>query len=90
MSYICIKLNIMHMINLLGMPGPTELLLLAFIVLILFGGKKLPELMKGLGQGIKEFNKAKSNIESEVKDSLRESPRPEARANKADWIERKD
>ena len=57
---------------LFGMPGMTEMLIIAFIVLLLFGGKKLPELMKGLGKGIKEFNNAKANIESEVKESMKE------------------
>ena len=57
---------------LIGMPGGPELILIAFIVLLLFGGKKLPELMKGLGKGIREFNNAKANIESEVKESMKE------------------
>ncbi len=60
-------------INLLfGSLGGTELLLVAFVVLLLFGGKKLPELMKGLGRGIREFNNAKANIETEVRESLKE------------------
>ena len=54
------------------MPGMTEMLVIAFIVLLLFGGKKLPELMKGLGKGIREFNNAKASIETEVKESLKE------------------
>jgi sec-independent protein translocase protein TatA len=65
----------MIMVNLsmlFGMPGMTEMLIIAFIVLLLFGGKKLPELMKGLGKGIREFNNAKANIESEVKESMKE------------------
>lgn len=57
---------------LFGMPGMTEMLVIAFIVLLLFGGKKLPELMKGLGKGIREFNNAKASIETEVKESLKE------------------
>lgn len=56
----------------IGLPGGPELLLIAFVVLLLFGGKKLPELMKGLGKGIREFNNAKANIESEVRDSMKE------------------
>jgi len=59
-------------INLFGLPGGSEMLLIAFVVLLLFGGKKLPELMKGLGKGIREFNNAKANIESEVKESMKE------------------
>ncbi len=54
-----------------GLGGP-EILLIAFVVLLLFGGKKLPELMKGLGKGIREFNNAKANIETEVKESMKE------------------
>jgi len=38
--------------------GPTELIILLVLVLVLFGGRKLPELMKGLGQGLKEFKTA--------------------------------
>ncbi len=42
----------------LGWFGPQELLVILLIVLVLFGGKKIPELMRGLGGGIKEFKKA--------------------------------
>lgn len=56
----------------LGGLGGMELVIIAFIVLLLFGGKKLPELMKGLGKGIREFNNAKASIETEVKESLKE------------------
>ena len=52
--------------------GMQEILFIALIVLLFFGGKKIPELMKGLGQGIREFNKAKANIETEVKENIRE------------------
>ena len=56
----------------LGSLGGMEMVIIAFIVLLLFGGKKLPELMKGLGKGIREFNNAKASIESEVKESIKE------------------
>jgi len=56
----------------IGSLGGGEMLFIAFVVLLLFGGKKLPELMRGLGKGIKEFNNAKASIESEVKDSIKE------------------
>ncbi len=58
--------------QLLLIPGPQELIILGFIVLLLFGGKKLPELMKGLGTGIREFNNAKSNIKNELNESMKE------------------
>jgi len=46
--------------------GAGEILVILFIVLLLFGAKKLPELAKGLGKGIKEFKNASSNIKDEV------------------------
>ena len=48
--------------------GTTEVLIIALIALLLFGGKKLPELMRGLGQGVKEFKKASREVEDAVKD----------------------
>ena len=47
---------------LLGMVGPWQIALVIAVVLLLFGGKKIPELMKGIGQGINEFKKAKSDM----------------------------
>lgn len=60
--------------------GGPELIVIMLVVLLLFGGKKIPELMKGLGKGIREFNNAKANIESEIKDGMKEieSPKKEA------------
>jgi sec-independent protein translocase protein TatA len=52
--------------------GPQEILVVAVVILVLFGGRKIPELMRGLGQGIREFNNAKANIETEVKESIKE------------------
>jgi sec-independent protein translocase protein TatA len=51
----------------LGVVGPTEIILILAIVLLLFGGKKLPELMKGIGQGAREFKKGLSGEEEEQK-----------------------
>lgn len=48
----------------MGDIGFTEILLILLVVVLLFGGKKIPELMKGLGQGIKEFKKA-SKVDSD-------------------------
>ena len=48
----------MATIILLGPPGPFEIILIVVILLLLFGGRKIPELMRGLGQGMKEFKKA--------------------------------
>ncbi|WP_126244090.1 MULTISPECIES: Sec-independent protein translocase subunit TatA/TatB [Chitinophaga] len=53
--------------------GMTELILIAAVVLLLFGGKKIPELMRGLGKGIREFKDAKDNVRREVEEGMRES-----------------
>ena len=47
--------------------GPWEIALVILVIIILFGGKKLPELARGLGLGLREFKKAKQDIENEVK-----------------------
>lgn len=52
--------------------GPSEIMLVAIAILVFFGGKKIPELMRGLGQGIREFNNAKANIETEVKEGMKQ------------------
>lgn len=51
---------------LLGMPGGPELILIILALLLIFGGKKIPELMKGLGKGMNEFKKAKKEVEEAV------------------------
>ncbi len=49
--------------------GP-HILLIALVVLLLFGGKKIPELMRGLGRGIREFKDAKDNVRREIEDHI--------------------
>ena len=49
------------------LPGGMEIVVILFVVLLLFGGKKIPELMRGLGSGIKEFKDASKGDESEKK-----------------------
>lgn len=46
--------------------GPWEIIIIFVVVLLLFGGKKLPEFARGLGEGIKEFKKATNDIKDEV------------------------
>lgn len=53
--------------TLLGIIGGQEILIILLIVLVLFGGKKIPELMKGLGKGVKEYKNAVNSVEDEVK-----------------------
>ncbi len=57
---------------LIGMPGGTEWILIVLAVLILFGGRKIPEFMRGLGKGIREFNDAKDNVKKEIEDGINE------------------
>lgn len=61
----------MKSIFLFNFFGP-EMLVIFFAILLLFGGKKIPELMRGIGKGIKEFNSARSTIESELKEGMKE------------------
>ena len=63
----------MYNILLFGLPGGMELIIIVFVVLLLFGGRKIPELMRGLGKGIKEFNSARATIETEIKEGMKES-----------------
>jgi sec-independent protein translocase protein TatA len=55
--------------------GPTELIIIMFIILILFGAKKLPELAQGLGKGIREFKRASSEIQDELNVNNIEAPK---------------
>jgi sec-independent protein translocase protein TatA len=59
---------------LLGMLGTNEIIIILVIVLLLFGGRKIPELMRGLGKGVREFNDAKSNVKREIEESTSDKP----------------
>ena len=59
-------------IFLISMPGGTEWILIVLAVLILFGGRKIPEFMRGLGRGIREFNDAKTNVKNEIEEGMRD------------------
>ena len=56
----------------ISMPGGSEWLLIVLAVLILFGGRKIPEFMRDIGRGIREFNDAKSNVKKEIEDGINE------------------
>ncbi len=53
--------------------GGYEVIIVLFVILLLFGGRKIPELMRGLGKGIREFNSARETIESEIKEGMNET-----------------
>jgi sec-independent protein translocase protein TatA len=54
--------------------APQHLILILLIVLLMFGGKKIPELMRGLGKGIREFKDAKDNVQKEIEGHIKEEP----------------
>jgi len=55
--------------------GTTELIIIFMVVLLLFGGKKIPEIARGLGKGMREFRKAKDDLHSAIEEDLDEKPR---------------
>ena len=60
------------MLLFIGSLGATEIIIIAILILLLFGGKKIPELMRGLGRGIREFNDAKTNVQKEIEEGVKE------------------
>lgn len=52
--------------------APNHIILILLVVLLLFGGKKIPELMRGLGRGIREFNDAKNNVRKEIEEGAKD------------------
>lgn len=63
-------------IFLLSAPGVPEMILIAVVILIFFGGKKIPELMRGIGKGMREFKDAKDNVKSEIELGMKEKDTP--------------
>lgn len=64
----------METILLFNFLGP-EMIVVFFAILLLFGGKKIPELMRGIGKGIKEFNSARASVERELQEGIKEDER---------------
>ena len=62
----------------LGSLGSQEIIIIALVILLLFGGKKIPELMRGLGKGVSQFKKGMNDIEQEInaEPEKKEDPRP--------------
>lgn len=54
------------------MPGGSEWIFIILAIVLLFGGRKIPELMKGIGKGIREFKDAKENVKSEIEEGMKE------------------
>jgi len=57
---------------LLGVLGTNEIIIILIIVLLLFGGRKIPELMRGLGRGVREFKDAKDNVKKEIEEGSKD------------------
>ena len=60
----------------MGNFGFQEILLIAVVILVLFGSRKIPEFMKGLGKGMREFNNAKTNVQQELEKGINEREQP--------------
>ncbi len=59
------------------MPGGSEWILILLVVLLFFGGKKIPDLMRGIGRGVREFNDAKTNVKNEIEAGMSEKDKKE-------------
>ncbi len=55
--------------------GAPEIVVIVLVVLLLFGGRKIPELMKGIGSGIREFNKAKNEVSEQIREGINDEPK---------------
>ncbi|MCB9262191.1 MAG: twin-arginine translocase TatA/TatE family subunit [Flavobacteriales bacterium] len=62
---------------LLGIIGMNEWWIILLAIVIMFGGRKIPELMKGLGKGIREFNNAKNDVKQHIEDGMRDNGKEE-------------
>lgn len=57
--------------------GTGEIIIIVFVILLLFGGKKIPELMKGIGKGVRSFKKGMNEIEDEINKPIEEDKKEE-------------
>jgi sec-independent protein translocase protein TatA len=72
-------LVLMNDFNLIAMLGPWEIIGILAIALLLFGSKKLPELARGLGTGLREFKKATSDVSNDLQRAIEEDPKSPGR-----------
>ncbi len=77
-------MNLMTISMFFGNLGGGEIFLIALVVLLLFGGKKIPELMKGLGKGVKSFKDGMNDIEEQINAEPTKKPAAPAEAPKAE------
>ncbi len=72
------------------LPGGFEWIVIIAVVVLLFGGKKIPELMRGMGRGIREFNDAKTNVKKEIEEGMKESRQNQGTAASPQHISQKE
>ena len=65
-------LSFINSILLFSMPGGSEWILILLAILLFFGGRKIPELMRGIGRGVREFKDAKDNVKNELEAGMAE------------------
>lgn len=71
-------MNLNSIFAFIGGLGGSEVVIILFVVLLLFGAKKIPELARGMGKGIREFKDATSEIKRDIERSVDEEPRKQA------------
>lgn len=72
-----------HIFLIFGL-GTTEIILIVLVVLLLFGGRKIPELMKGIGKGVKSFKEGVQGMDEDLKDVTKDKPAPEKKSPPTD------
>ena len=78
----------MHFLNykpefLFAMPGGTEWILILLVVLLFFGGRKIPDLMRGIGRGVREFNDAKESVKNDIDSGMKEKDKSTVKEKEA-------
>ncbi len=74
----------MNSIIAFGMPGYSEWIVIVLVILLLFGAKRLPELARGLGKSIREFKKATSEVEDNIREAMRDEEKKQTSSAKSD------
>ena len=67
--------------------GFSEILLIAVVILVLFGSRKIPEFMRGLGKGVREFNDAKDSVRKELEEGMKDKDQPKTTVKSVETIE---
>ena len=83
-------LSFLNPIFLFSMPGGTELILIIVVILLMFGGKKIPELMRGIGRGMREFTDAKNNVKNEIEEGMKDKDKDEEIRRLKQQVEQKN